>query len=154
MGVEKFNLPNKTVQPSDPVSECSHFHTHGASGSWGCPFTSFVSFLLLLILPCCHIFCHFPDLVLNFFNVRLFFERETECEQESRVWAAERKGDRIRKKQGDRSRLQALSCLHRAWCGARTHKVGDHDLSRSRTLSWLSHSGVPPPRSSFVSFLL
>ena len=41
------------------------------------------------------------------------------------------------------SRLQALSCQHRAWCGARTHKPWDHDLSRSWTLNQLSHPGAP-----------
>ena len=37
------------------------------------------------------------------------------------------------------SRLQALSCQHRAWCGAWTHQPWDHDLSRSQTLTQLSH---------------
>ena len=60
-------------------------------------------------------------------------ERETECEQAR---------GRERWKQ-NRSRLQALSCQHRAWCGARTHKRWDHDLRWSRTLNWLSHPGAP-----------
>ena len=42
-----------------------------------------------------------------------------------------------------RSRLQALSCQHRARCGAQTHGPRDHDLSRSWTLNWLSHPGAP-----------
>ena len=37
-----------------------------------------------------------------------------------------------------RSRLQALSCQHRAQCGARTHKPQDHDLSRSGRLTNLA----------------
>ena len=41
------------------------------------------------------------------------------------------------------SRLQALSCQHRAWCGAQTHELWDHDLRQSRTLNWLGHPGTP-----------
>ena len=41
------------------------------------------------------------------------------------------------------SRLQALSCQHRARCRAHTHKPWDHDLSRSQMLNWLSHPGTP-----------
>ena len=41
------------------------------------------------------------------------------------------------------SRLQALSHQHRAICGAGTHEWRDGDLSWSRTLNWLSHSGAP-----------
>ena len=41
------------------------------------------------------------------------------------------------------NRLQALSCQHRARCGARTHGPRDHDLSRSQTPNWLSHPGAP-----------
>ena len=37
------------------------------------------------------------------------------------------------------SRLQALSCRHRARRGARTHGLCDHDLSRSQVLNLLSH---------------
>ena len=74
---------------------------------------------------------------LSFFfkNVYLFLrERETECE-----WG---KG-RVRERHRIRSRLQALSCQHRAWGGARTHEWWDHDLSWNRTLNWLSHPGAP-----------
>ena len=46
------------------------------------------------------------------------------------------------------SRLQALSCQHRAWCGAQAHKLWDHDLSWSRPLNQLSHPGAP--RSHFL----
>ena len=76
-----------------------------------------------------HLFCSL------FFNVYLFL-RETETEQEQG-----RSRERGRHRIG--SRLQALSHHHRAQCGALTHKQQDHDLSRSRTLSRLSHPGAP-----------
>ena len=41
------------------------------------------------------------------------------------------------------SRLQALSCQHRARRGAWTHQLWDRDLSRSRAPNWLSHPGAP-----------
>ena len=41
------------------------------------------------------------------------------------------------------SRLQALSCWHRAQCWARTHELWDHDLSWSQTLNLLNHPGAP-----------
>ena len=34
------------------------------------------------------------------------------------------------------SRLQALSCQHRAWWGARTRQLRAHDLSQSWMLNW------------------
>ena len=61
-------------------------------------------------------------------------ERETEHEQGR---GRERGRHRIP------SRLQALSCQHRARRGARTHGPRDHDLSRSQTLNRLSHPGAP-----------
>ena len=48
-----------------------------------------------------------------------------------------------------RNRLQALSCQHRAWCGAQTHKPWDHDLSQSQMLNRLSHPGALRFISSF-----
>ena len=66
----------------------------------------------------------------------LMFIFETEREHE-RGRVRERGRHRIR------SRLQALSCQHRARCGARTHKPRDHDLSGSGTLNRLSHPGTP-----------
>ena len=74
-------------------------------------------------------------LVIIFFNVYLFLrQRETEHER-----------GRVRERGGHRiwNRLQALSCRHRAWRGAQTHKPWDHDLSWSRTLNRLSHPGAP-----------
>ena len=41
------------------------------------------------------------------------------------------------------NRLQALSCQHRAWRGAWTHRPRDYDLRQSRTLNRLSHPGTP-----------
>ena len=66
-------------------------------------------------------------------------ERETECEWER---GRERGRHRIW------SRLQALSCQHRAWCGARTPKLWDHDLSQGQMLNRLSHPGAPKRLSS------
>ena len=66
-----------------------------------------------------------------FFNVYLFLrQRETEHE-----WGRVRERGRHR----IRSRLQALSCQHRARRGALTHEPWDHDLSWSRMLNRLSH---------------
>ena len=65
-----------------------------------------------------------------------FWQRERETEHE-RARGRERGRHRIQ------SRLQALSCQHRAPHGARTHRPRDHDLSRSRTLNRLSHPGAP-----------
>ena len=72
---------------------------------------------------------------LNFSNVYLFL-RERKKQSTSRR-GAERGRHRIW------SRLLALSCQHRARCGARTHKPWDHDPSWSRMLNWLSHPGAP-----------
>ena len=63
------------------------------------------------------------------------FETETEC----KLGRAEREKGRHR----IWSRLQALSCQHRARRGARTHKPRDHDLSQSRTLIHLSYPSAP-----------
>ena len=71
----------------------------------------------------------------------LIFERETECEWER---------GRERGRQRIRSRLQALSCQHRAQCGAQTHEWRDHDLSRSRTLNRLSHPRSPKEDSNYA----
>ena len=67
------------------------------------------------------------------------FERERERERES-----ERMGEGQRERETRIwSRLQALSCQHRAQHGAQTHEPRDYDLSRSRMLNWLSHPGTP-----------
>ena len=70
--------------------------------------------------------------ILIFFNVYLFL-RQREMEHE-RGRVRERGRHRIW------SRLQALSCQHRARRGAQTHGPWDHDLSWSQTLS---HPGAP-----------
>ena len=84
--------------------------------------------------------------MLHFFlNVCLFLR---ERKRQSVSGGGEERGDRIW------NRLQALSCQHRAQCGARTHEPWDHDLSRSRTLNRLSHTGAPVfPIVFKVSFL-
>ena len=63
-----------------------------------------------------------------------------------RVWMGEGQRERERKRGRHRiqSRLQALSCQHRAWCRAQTHELWDHDLSWSWTLNRLSHPGALP----------
>ena len=62
-------------------------------------------------------------------------------------WDTEREHEqgRIRERGRHRtwSRLQALSYQPRAPCGAQTQEPWDHDLSRSRRLNPLSHSGAP-----------
>ena len=67
--------------------------------------------------------------------VFIIFERERE-----RVRAGE--GQRETHTRRIRSRLQALSCQHGARCGAWTHELQDHDLSRTWSLNWLSHPGA------------
>ena len=62
------------------------------------------------------------------------FLKQTECK-----WGRGRERGRHR----IWSRFQALSYQHRAGCGAQTHKLSDHDLSRSWTLNQLSQPGAP-----------
>ena len=69
-----------------------------------------------------------------FFLILLMFIFERECARGGR---AERGRHRIP------SRLQALSCQHRARCRAQTHKPWDHDLSQSRLVNRMSHPGTP-----------
>ena len=74
----------------------------------------------------------------GFFNVNLFFQRGRETETESMSGGGvERDTHRMW------SRLQALSCQHRARHRARTRRLWDHDPSRSLTLNQLSHPGAP-----------
>ena len=85
-------------------------------------------------MPCFFCFLFF---VFNFWRLFSFKrererERETECKQGR---ARERGRHRIG------SRPQAVSCQHKAGHGARTHKLWDHDLSRSWTFNQLSHLG-------------
>ena len=68
------------------------------------------------------------------------FERERERERER---AHEQGRGRERGRHRIWSRLQALSCQHRAQHGTRTQEPQDHDLSRSQMLHWLSHPGAP-----------
>ena len=89
------------------------------------PHVTFSSFLLFSSLPLLLMFIY-------------FWETERD-----RAWAGE---GRERERHRIQSRLQALSCQHRAWCRARTHEPWDHDLSWSRMLNQLSH----PPSLSFL----
>ena len=64
------------------------------------------------------------------------FERESTRSQ------AGQRGKREKGRHRIRSKLQALSCQHRAQCRAWTHELQDHDLSQSRSLDQLSHPGT------------
>ena len=68
-----------------------------------------------------------------FLIVRSFFR--------DRAWVGEGQRERGRHRIG--SRLQALSCQHRARHGARAHKPWDHDLSWSWMLNQLSYPDTP-----------
>ena len=67
------------------------------------------------------------------------FERERERESEHEQGRGRQRGrHRIQ------SRLQALSCQHRAQYGAWIHEQWDHDLSQNLSLNRLNHTGAPP----------
>ena len=53
-----------------------------------------------------------------------------------------------------RSRLQPLSCQHRAQCGTQTQEQRDHDLGQCWTLNLLSHLGAPICSFSFLSLFI
>ena len=74
--------------------------------------------------------------IFNFLKFLFIFEREREPECEP-ARGRERGRHRIQ------SQLQAPSCQHRAWCGAWTHQLWDHDLKWSWMLDWLSCPGTP-----------
>ena len=76
-------------------------------------------------------------LPLDFFFFYCLFISERHRDRIQVGWGRERGRHRIW------SRLEALSCQHRAWHGARTHELWDHDLSRSQTPNLLSHPGAP-----------
>ena len=86
-----------------------------------CPALSLLSFFFFLIFK-------------HLFTVEK--QRDTEHEQGR---GRERGRHRIR------SRLQALSCQHRARRGARTHKPRDHDLSRSQSPNHGTTQAPCPP---------
>ena len=71
------------------------------------------------------------------FNV-YFWERERVREQVSMSG-----GEAEREEDTESEAGSALSCQHRAWCEARTHKLRDHDLGWSQMLNQLSHLGTP-----------
>ena len=72
--------------------------------------------------------------VFQFFLMFIYFW-ETEREK---TWAGE--GQRVRETE---TMMQAPHCPCRAWHGARTHELWDHDPSWSRSLSELSHPSAP-----------
>ena len=67
-------------------------------------------------------------------------ERERELEHE---WGKGKERGRHR----IRSRLQVLSCQHRAQHGAQTHEPQDHDLSQSWTFNQQNHPDALYPVS-------
>ena len=85
----------------------------------------------------CHT-AHTLKLELKNFNNFLMFIFERERERES-----EREGGRERGIHRVWSRLQALSCPHRAQCGDGTQELWNHDLSQIWKLNRLSHPGAP-----------
>ena len=90
-------------------------------------FFFWLSFFLLIFLM---------FMFVNFLKCFYLFLKERETEHE-------RGRGRGRGRHRIWSRLQALSCQHRARHGAQTHKLWDHDLNRSQTLNQLSHPGTP-----------
>ena len=90
------------------------------------------------------------------FNVDLFLRE--------RDRARVREEQRERGRHSIRSRLQALSCQHRAWCWAQTHELWDRDLSHltdwatqaphdffSFEFSWDSCCSISPEKSPYTS---
>ena len=94
-------------------------------------------FIYILLFHVYNIYIQKPyvidTIILKIFNVYLLLR---ERGNESRGRGRERGRQRIQ------CRLQALSCQHSAPCGARTHKLWDHDLSQSWILNWVSHPGA------------
>ena len=80
-----------------------------------------------------------PDPFKIFFYCLFLRQRESMSRE-----GAERGRHRIQ------SRLQALSCQHRAQHGAWTHRLWDHDLSWSQTLNQLSDPGVPGSLLNYI----
>ena len=85
----------------------------------------------------------FADKMPHIFKNFLMFIYLSERERESPSKGCRQGRGRERGRHRIQSRLQALSCQHRAPHGARTHEPRDHDLSWSRALNWLSHPGTP-----------
>ena len=54
------------------------------------------------------------------------------------IYLREREGGAERETEDPK---QALCWQQRAWCGTRTQELGDHELSQSQMLNWLSHPG-------------
>ena len=79
-----------------------------------------------------------------YFNIYLFLR------DRDRAWAGEGQIEREGDTESETSSRLWASIQHRAGCGAQTHEPWDHDLSRSQSLSRLSHPGAPR-FESFVS---
>ena len=119
------------------LTECDTEHcllsgsrSTGALGTQGAAPLMSIMLLIVLIM----VFFLFIYLKKFFLTFIYFWDRER---QSMNGGGSERGRHRIW------NRLQALSCQHRAWRGARTHGPRDHDLSRSRPLNRLSHPGSP-----------
>ena len=75
-------------------------------------------------------------LLLFFFNV-YFWERQTDRQTDTKP---EQGSGRKRERKNPR---HAPHCQHRARCEALTHKLWDHDMSRSQMPNQPSHPGAP-----------
>ena len=125
------------------LSSGLQFTTHPSSALSSCSMTISARGCHLFLVSSDHLetFSHQVDdpsasviLLFFVFNVYSFLrQRETEHER----GGSERGRHRIW------NRLQALSCQHKAQRGARTHRLWDHDLSRSQMLNRPSHPGAP-----------
>ena len=87
-------------------------------------------------------FLHLPNLwtsflLKNFFNIYSFLRHRVQA----------REGQRETGRPRIWSRIQALSCQHRAQHGARTHELWDHDLNWNQTPNW------QPPRRPPLNIL-
>ena len=81
--------------------------------------------------------------ILKKINVISLFLRDRE-----REWAGE--GQRERERENPK---QAPGCQHRAWCGARTYKLWDHDPSRNQRVGCLTNWATQVPLCMFFIFI-
>ena len=79
----------------------------------------------------------------NFFNVYSFLRERVHVRMHASMSWGVGEGQRQRGRHRMGSRLQVLSYQHQTRWGARTHRLWDHDLSRSWPLNQLSHAGAP-----------
>ena len=99
-------------------------------------------------------FCLSLPLAHSLTNVYLFLTERERQTQTDRAWVGEgqRETETQNPKQAPGSRLRAVSTEPNN--GARTHRPWDHDMSRSRTLSRLSHPGATLSLSKIIFFLI